>query len=204
MLVPSMTLEEIRKEIDKDYPILFRKAGYVMHKLERVLSKPEKEQGFVHFYDYCSKYKNHWIYRIQITKKESSVSCLLLYHNDRGHVAIGATPDRTIVYYTGHFFERFNQRCKLGLKSLDDIYHAYLNSICRFGFIDIEEIAPDVFKTFCVIESGIILGMHNRRLKLFKANTFISNDMLRNDQLQLKIKVLNPLPKVKPLLRDIN
>lgn len=190
MLVPSMTLEEICKEIDKDYPILFRKTSYVMHKLERALSKSEKEKGFVHFYDYCSKYQNHWIYRVCITKKESLVSCLLLYHNGRGHIAIGATPDKNIFYYTGHFFERYNERCKLGLKSLDDIYHAYLNAIYRFHFQDIEEVAPGIFKTFCVIESGIILGMHNRRLKLFKANTFISNNMLRKDQLQLKIKVL--------------
>ena len=38
MLVPSMTFEEIRKEIEKDFEIVFRKAEYVTKDLKRVNS----------------------------------------------------------------------------------------------------------------------------------------------------------------------
>jgi len=35
MLVPLMTIEEIRREINKDFPIVFRKMGYVAQKLKK-------------------------------------------------------------------------------------------------------------------------------------------------------------------------
>jgi len=50
MLVPLMTIEEIRREINKDFPIVFRKMGYVAQKLKK---------KFVQFFDYYSKYKNN-------------------------------------------------------------------------------------------------------------------------------------------------
>ena len=38
MLVPSMNTEEVKKEIDKDYPVIFRKASYVAHKIYRLFT----------------------------------------------------------------------------------------------------------------------------------------------------------------------
>jgi hypothetical protein len=59
MIIPTMTLEEIRKEISKDFPILDRKVNYVVHDLLKKLSNYEKTKGYVQFFDYCSK----WIFR---------------------------------------------------------------------------------------------------------------------------------------------
>jgi len=81
MLVPAMTLKEVRREFEKDFEIIFRKATYVSHKLEKNLSKTMKEKGFVRFYDYFSKYKNKWIYRMHINKKQDIVSFMMFYDN---------------------------------------------------------------------------------------------------------------------------
>ncbi len=199
MLVPSMTLEEIRREVEKDYPILLRKTSYVLIKIAKRLSIAQKEKGFVQFFEFCSKYRNHWIYRTIITKKQSFVSSLLLYHNGRGHVAIAVTQHRDIIYYTAHFFKRYNERRKLNLKTNDEIYHTFLNENIFFKFEKLQEVEPGIFKIFCVIDSGIVLGMYNSHLHIVKANTFISHDMLRKDQLALKRKLINELEKYKHL-----
>ena len=155
MIVPSMTLEEIRKEIEKDYPILIRKMTYVAQDLEKT-EQSRQEKGFERFYDYCSKYKNQWIYRLHITKKVSECAAMLVYHSGKGHAAITASAEMSIIYHTGHFFERYNERCKLGLKTINDIIRAYMSENNIYDFQRIEEIEQGIFKIFCLIQSGII------------------------------------------------
>lgn len=190
MLIPTMTLEEVRKEIAKDFPILFRKANYVAVDLAKSLSKVEKIQGHTAFYEYTSKYKNKWIYRIHVTKKQNIISGMMLYHSGIGHVGIAVT-QQGIVYHTGHFFQRYNERSNLHLHSLNDIIHSYMDHTTRFDFQMLDEIAPGIRKVFCRIESGVILGTLNSPLQLLKANTFLSREMLRGDQIELDKELMN-------------
>jgi hypothetical protein len=190
-----MTLEEIRKELEKDYPILRRKMNYVIHDLEKKLSKEKKKEGFVRFFDYCSKYKNNWIYRLHITQEILEGEALLLYHNGRGHAALQVTLDDDIVFITGHFFERYNERCKLGLKTIHDIIRAYMNENNVFDLQEVEEIKPGIMKIFSVIPSGVMLGMYNYHHKIIKANTFLTNDMLNKNQQELEFAIKFELEK---------
>jgi hypothetical protein len=195
MIIPTMTLEEIQKEISKDFPILDRKVNYVIHDLIKKLSKDAKKRGFVQFFDYCSKYKNNWIYRVSIKKKESGFEAMLLYHSGKGHAAIAVTRELNLIYHTGHFFERYNERCKLGLKTLNDIIRAYMNENNIYHFEEGEEIAPDIFTMFCVIPSGIVLGTYNKKLDFVKANTFVPNDMITKKQRELYEELKKELEK---------
>ncbi len=206
MIVPSMTLEEIRKEIEKDYPILHRKATYVAHDLIRELSKAQKEKAGIYFFDYYSKYKNHWIYKIEITKKQTFYTYVLLYHNGRGYMALFVAmkyekeidPERMIIiFHTGHFFDRYNERLKLGLKTIREIIPIYMNENNKYDIKELEEIEPGVVTMFCLIESGAVLGTYNRHLKLIKANTFLPLDMLSRNQLELKAALKLQMEKYK-------
>ena len=198
MLVPSMTLEEVRREFEKDFEIIFRKATYVSHKLERNLSKAMKEKGHVSFFDYYSKYKNTWIYRVYITKKQDIVSFMVFYDNPKGHLAITRTEEKYLVFHTGHFFERFNERCKLGLTSYKDIVCAFMDDCITYAFQPLEQIAPGVKKFFGIIPSGAILGIQNENLRIFKINTFLSNDLLRGDQKEFQKQLNTALDKYVP------
>ena len=197
MLVPAMTLEEIRKEIDKDYPILYRKLFYIMHDMERSLRNNIKKEGFVSFSEYYSKFKNHWIYRLYITKKISEFKAMLVYFNNKGLAALSVTDDQKIIFHTGHFFKRYNERLQLGLNTPNEIIRVYLNDNDPLHFEKLDEIAPGIFKIFCVIPSGIILGMYNKNLMLIKANTFIPNNMLSKTQNELKNHMNEVLEKYK-------
>jgi hypothetical protein len=187
MLVPSMTFAEIRKEIEKDFPILYRKMGYVTKELAKEHHKEIKKNDYVAYFDYCSKYKNHWIYWISITKYKGLYGAMLLYHNGKKRSAIAVTYELNIIYHTGHFFDRFNERLKLGFHSFTEIVQYYLAMNNVYRFQELDEIEPDnVYTMFCIIPSGVILGMYNRNLNLIKANTFITNEMMHKDQRDLR------------------
>jgi hypothetical protein len=197
MILPTMTLAEIRKEIERDYFILTRKMNYFDHDIKKKLGKALKKQDYIKSFDYYSKYKNHWIYTVFITKKKSNFSSLMLYHNGKGHAGIAITPDLLIVYHTGHFFERYNERGKLGLKTLEDIMRAYLLENNLIEYREVEDVAPGISKVFCIISSGIILGILNKQLRFIKANTFLTNDMLHKNQIEFKAQIKAELEKYK-------
>jgi len=182
MLVPSMTLAEIRKEIDKDFPIVYRKMGYVAEELKKKLSKEAKRDGVEVYYDYKSKYKNNWLLRMEGNKKKISYEATLIYHTGKNLVAISVTCESKMIYYTRHFFDRYNERLGLGLSTFNDILRRYLSTVPLFRFTEIEEIEPGVWTMFCIIPGGAILGTFYRNLALMKANTFVTTDMLHEDQ----------------------
>jgi len=186
MLLPSMTLEEIRKEVDKDYEILVRKINYHSLDIKKRLSKYELEKGYEYYFDYLSKYKNKWICRLVLDKKGCLYSSLLIYRNYRGHVCISPSRTKDITYFTGHFFERYNERCKLGFTNFNDIVKHYMKEMGRFNYEILNEIEPGISKIFCTTSQGIVLGMYNKEYNLIKANTFIPNEMLTENQATLK------------------
>jgi hypothetical protein len=204
MIIPGMTLEEIRKEIEKDYPILLRKMGYVATELGKKLSKEEKRQGNIYFYDYVSKYNNNWIFRIKANKQGPVYNAIMLYHNGRGHVGISSTPEFYITYHTGHFFERYNERRKLGLKSIHEIVCAFLAEVDVFKFQEMDEIDEGIYKIFGMIPSGIVLGMFNKPLMLVKANTFVANETLTLNQKELMVELNESLEKYKDTSGHLN
>jgi hypothetical protein len=204
MIIPGMSLEEIRREIEKDYPILLRKMGYVANELEKKFSKDERKQGHVHFFDYTSKYNNHWIYKVQVFKKFSRYGAMMLYHNGRGYAGIVSTPDLNITYHTGHFFERYNERRKLGLNTIREIVCAFIEEVDVFKFQEMEEIDEGIYKIFGTITSGIVLGMFNKPLGLVKANTFVANETLTLNQKELIEQLKQTLEKYKDTSGHLN
>jgi len=197
MLLPSMTVEEIRKEFEKDYEIFVRKIGYVAIDLEKRLSNYEKKQGYQYFFNYLSKYKNKWICKIFLKKIDYSYTSMLIYHNGKGHVALTILHTGNIVYHTGHFFERYNERCNLGINNFDDIVKHYMVNIGGYRFEKLNEISPGIYKMFCTIPTGIALGMYNSKHNLIKANTFIPNNMLNQNQADFKAELNSRLEKYK-------
>ncbi|MEI6853084.1 MAG: hypothetical protein WCL06_09585 [Bacteroidota bacterium] len=182
MILPNMTLEEIRKEIDKDFPILHRKMKYVQDDLDKKYSKLQKREGYTEYFEYTSKYKNHYIYKIQRQRKHTERQSMLVYHNGIGHVGIGVTYELHILYYTAHFFKRYNERRNLGYILHNDIVRALLNENDHVGFTELEEIAPNIHTIYGFIKSGMILGTYNRNVDLVKLHTYLTNEMLNQNQ----------------------
>jgi hypothetical protein len=189
MLVPSMTLEEVRREIDKDFPILFRKAGYVGKKMERY-HRPKRDEVLTGFFDYYSKYKNNWLCRIELTRKNILTYCMAYYYAEKGLAAIGLLNESDwLMYFSSHFFKRYNERLKLNIVMPNDLLKTYMNDQKDYVFKKLAQVSEDLWTTFCISDKGIILGMANTRLKFYKMNTFLSRDMLKGTQVEMEAQM---------------
>ncbi len=192
MIVPSMNFEEIRKELQKELPIMLRKAGYVADDLAKAL-KPKRDEQYVRYFDYLSKYKNKWIYRVLVTKKRNYFSVLLYdydYKGLRGLTMMGESLDDYIFMFTSHFFKRYNERRKLNLIKPNDILKAFMEDNLTFEVLPLEDIAPNMESIFCITNTGTILGTADTKLKLYRMNTFLTNDMLHKDQTKIAAQLM--------------
>jgi len=182
MLVPSMTLQEIRREINLEKPIVFRKVQFLIHDFMRA-KKPHGKDVFVRHYDYVSKYKNKWLFRIGINRHQAELSYLVYYYNDIGLVGILVfDDDDELMYLTSHLFKRFNERLRLNLTTPREIMVKFLDEFPGFNGKRIETIEPGVYKMFYGSTAGYFLGINNMNLKFIKMNTFITHDMLKGEQ----------------------
>ena len=195
MIVPSMNLEEIKAEIAKDHAILYRKSIFVGHELERELRLKSNERKKLSF-DYFSKYKNNWVYAFDITKKDVICSFMIYYYSDRGLNAFLKLGDNIgLVFFSAHFFTRFNERLKLNYTSPKQIIHYFLNNNSGFAFHKIDLIDKNRYKFFCRFRDGIALGTMDLETHIYKMNTFITPDMLLGDQQELNDNLSSQLDK---------
>jgi len=197
MLVPSMTLAEIKKEIDKDFPIVRNKGIYVQRKLLHDL-KPHGSDKIVRYLDYVSKYKNNWIIRFGLSKKDSKMSQMVWYHNEKGLAAISIADNGAwLCYHTPHFFRRVNERLNLNLSRPQDIIRRFMDENDRFHVEILEEFGEGLFTIFCATRSGYILGVEDDNNHFFKMNTFITHDMLKGSQRSLAEELNSEMGKYK-------
>jgi len=190
MLVPSMTLEEIKKEIAKDFPIVFRKSEYLAQDLKRSLKHTHFEKE-VRFYDYLSKYKNNWIIRIEEQKKGSMVTFITWYYNEAGLTAIIPVENNDYLsFFTAGFFKSFNERMQLNLTLPNDIIRAYADENLINGDVKLGYCAKGIYKFYCSTPHGYVLGTCNEYEKFYKLHAFMTHEMLKGREGELE-KVMN-------------
>lgn len=198
MLVPSMTLEEMRKDLEKDFPIVCRKGQYVYEKLLKQLA-PRRDEEYYRTFDYYSKHKNTWIFSLIVSKKKPSVHAMVYFYGKRGLTGIRkSVSDGSMAYYTAHFFKRYNERLNLGFVFPEDIIRAYLKENPVYNTNLLEEFKPGLYKIFSSTKSGILLGTYDKHIQFLKINTFISRDMLKGDQVARDMQLKKQLDKYLP------
>lgn len=186
MLVPAMNLAEIRKEIAKDFEIVERKSLYVMKDLKRQHA-PLRDKRIIKVYDYHSKFKNNWIFKLDVDKRASISVYLVWYIGNRGLTAIQTfTKTNCLFYYTSHYFKRYNERLNLGINDPKKLLHTFMHNHLAYKFEFLEEIAPGVLKFFAYTKNGVALGTYIHSQNYYKMNTFITHDMLKGNQLEIQ------------------
>ena len=186
MIVPAMSIEQIRKEIEKDFPILYRKTIYQSQKLFKVCSPFNEHKIVTRVYDYLSKYKNKWIYKLELTKKKSLAHFLMYAEGQKGLNAwmLFETNDPDLFFFTAHFFNRYNQRLGLNLVKPKDIMTNFLVLNNSFRIEPLKQYDNGVHKVFIVNPCGVMLGNYDQKLKTYFINTFVTNEMLHGSQVQ--------------------
>ena len=190
MLVPSMNLEEIKKEIAKDFSVVFRKATYLEKELKHNLKHRHFEKE-IRFHDYLSKYKNNWIIRVEEQKKGSMVTFITWYYNETGLTAIIPVENNDYLsFYTAGFFKSFNERMQLNLTLPNDIIRAYADENLITEDVKLGYCAKGIYKFYCHTPHGYVLGTCDEYQKFYKIYAFMTREMLKGRQGELE-KVMN-------------
>lgn len=190
-----MSHEEIRSEIHKDFPIVWRKAHYLARDAKKAYG-PLKDKAFVKVFHYLSKQKNTWIIKADMDKQGNRFSFLVYYYNTNGLCAIEVFLNATnMMYFTTHFFKRYNERLALNCKTPAELLNIFMLNHNAYMVQPLEQISPGIFKMFAKTEKGIVLGTLLQNEKMIKMNTFITHTMLQGSQLDIEASLKVQLDK---------
>jgi len=190
MLVPSMNSAEIFIELNKDFDNVLRKIEYLMPQIRRKQIKSKTKEVKI-ILDYKSPRKNEWILLIRRSKKGHGISGFAYVKGDMNFYMIGAD-GKTLHHYSPHFVKRYQERfLKETNLSLSEVMKKYIvNNDQAVAYV------PGDGKFYSTSIEGVSLGyiedLTNGRI-VFHDKTFISEEMLREEQKDLSKDLLNKL-----------
>jgi len=182
-----MTYQEIRKELIIDFPIAFKKSDYVIEEVEKKMRK-FKLKTHLHVYDYLSRNKNKWIIKVDVREKDVVRFFMTYFYTTENKIAaVGVIDGKQLLYFTSHFFKRYNERLKLNLVVPEDIIRHYVKNSSAGLTVDyLGVVKENIVKVFISVKQGIILGNLHYDIQFCKMNTFITHEMLKEDQIERK------------------
>ncbi len=191
MIVPKMTSEQIYKEIFNEYPSVMRKASKFAESLRRPAIKSREKYARRVFY-FISENKNKWLIFAEHFVSRISFTTVVYYDDNWGFNAIMVNVDHSLSHYTEHFLDRFNERyLKEPLMPCKEIVKRFffINPVCVFEFFNDTE--PGELRFMGKFTEGNGLGYVEsvNYNKIFHFNTYISTDMLFENQSKIDEKL---------------
>ena len=186
MLVPSMTLQEIRKALVTDYENELHgklKAIEISSKGKWIRSG---RKDFTETIMFTAKSKNNWRITIEYSSGNLTTIPYLVSSDDTGiiasHFLFGFGTDR-LMHFNTHFFKRYRERGKINIeKPLDLVKHFFRKNTvmlpCYYPMPDGTQ------QLFCPLVGGIGLGKFHEEGKIHEFKTFVDDSLLREDQKQ--------------------
>src|SRR5437016_2691159 len=117
MIVSTMNVEEIRMEVFRDLPSVLARSNFHAPAFLRWLYK--SGQMYMTTVKECvTARRNKWLLIFRVNRKESVMSQALPFYDDKGYlvaVPYSVDDEKYLCIFTGHFFQRFDERMKLNL-----------------------------------------------------------------------------------------
>lgn len=180
MILPTMTKEELAREILQDHETVLRKAIYY-EKMLRKAARKSKTQCLQRIFDYRSRQRNNWIIVVNVFKKKSSFNLGVHFVDNDGFQACVVSSDKkALLHYSSHFLQRYNERCSKeeDIKKVD-LLKNYMSKN-TFGFY--KSLPDNQYKNrfFARTGEGICLGYmeYLKTITICRHKTFIANDMI--------------------------
>ncbi len=180
MIVPTMTSEELAKEILTDFENVKSKLFYILKKARRLALKSHKKH-FQQMFEYISPMKNQWLIFVNYYVKEPVFVPVIYYINQYGLNGIMVDADNiTLSHYTSHFLDRYNERFLQNndLSKLDLLKHFIVkNPMSQTeNMPDDKKYSNQIFGRF---SEGMGFGYMEHLIKnnIVHFKTFVSSDM---------------------------
>lgn len=201
MLVASMNHIEITKEIKKDQQKLLATTILRLgaeYDRERKKLKIDKTRTYTRDYTIKTASKNTWLIMLRKTPSKEKysktedlqITCVTCFHDGQRLWVFNCTNIETLAVYTGHFFNRYNERLHLNLsKPIDIIKHFFKYN----SYISRTSVTNKEFLYIGFCRDGIVFGEFLSDLTWFVHKTFVSRDLLRPDQDEAEKELLTAM-----------
>ena len=188
MLLPTMTNQEISKEIIKDYNAIWCSSTIDRllneHKRERKRLKIGNDAEYTTVYEIKTNSKNKWI--IIITKltlyktagyENFTIFSFTYFYSDLGIRVFSCNDKYEIRVFNKHLFARYRERMKLDIPDLKDIIKTFFihNLSLKDNFLpEVDDKKP----LQALIKEGFLLGEFITEDRWFLYKTFISKETI--------------------------
>lgn len=193
MFVESMSYEEIVREVKSDFTAVDNKCRAQVKAIAKVMRKTNMS-SFKKFYDYRSPVnKNQWLYQIAIKDRRScraELALLSQFTTHKGYCAVKYFPDSDSTYIIrSHFFTRYNERNEIGLVMPREIMVTFVDENEYFIDQKLEKTGENQHEVFVQMAKGVGLGIWRSDIKLYDIRTFITNSMLKGNQIEISKQI---------------
>lgn len=194
MLVPSMTLQEIKNSLILDYQreLKMKLTGIYLSAEGKWFRNGRK--AFAETVSFVTKSKNHWRISVQMDNRGAySVTPYLIAYDNVGIKAfhfIDPLGSGALLYFNTHFFKRYRERRKIDIEKPEDVVKHFFKHnphIIPYRYQDTD----GTQKLFIPFDNGVGLGKFNEAVSAFEFKTFVDDDLLRQEQWQSIINVYN-------------
>ena len=145
---------------------------------------------FSKYYDWVSPLKNRWTYHFDVNYKIAKTHFFIteycVFFTERSYAVLtySVNSDR-LTYFTSHFFTRYFQREGLPREDLHEVIRKFLSENTDFITQPMKEKQTDKYDSFIQMKTGAAFGTLHKAINLVEMRTFITNDMLKGDQVAL-------------------
>lgn len=200
MIVPAMNWQEILKEFKIDSEIVSRKAQYIYdNKIRRRIVK-EKLTNCLIFNEYITPNRNLWLIIVVIThwKIIPKLFPVCIFNDYKGINAmygfdiLNHSNLKGLVRFSTHCITRYRSRLKLDIsQSLKVIEHICRNILSNRNVLKQIELKEEVVHIYMPVTGGGFLGFYHNENYIVDLRTFISDELMRSDQIQKAMKMRN-------------
>ncbi|MDQ6902232.1 MAG: hypothetical protein M3139_04355 [Bacteroidota bacterium] len=184
MIVPNMSLSEIRKSVFDDFAC---EINSKIHALKITYYGKWIRNGrkdFVETIRFPARSKNNW--RITVASDKNGVQAIpyLISYNNIGITASQISSDfdpMPLMHFNTHFFKRYRQRGNIAIEKPEDLV--------KFFFRKNVVLLPCYFarengtqQLFTPLAGGVGLGDYHEDANICEFKTFVDNSLLRQDQ----------------------
>jgi hypothetical protein len=188
MIVERMSFQKMRSQALRDYNAINQIANKRVPVILKVMRRTNMTKFFKYYDHVMESSHNRWLYSISSNGniKNTFIGNLCYFYVNDEYAALSVNSDReTVCYYSPHFFERYCERRinkKMGIKEVMMTFYKESNER-----VILPTSKPENGKMEVSVQTkyGVCFGTMHIDLKFLELRTFINNDMLKGEQIEM-------------------
>lgn len=184
MIVPNMSLSEIRKSVFDDF------ACEIKNKIQSIKVTHHGKwirngrQDFVETILLPVKSKNNWRITVACNKNGVNANPYLISYNNKGITASQFSINSfsmSLLHFNTHFFKRYRERGKIAIEKPEDLVKFFFKK--NVAFLPCYFTREDgTQQLFTPLAGGVGLGNYHEEDDICEFKTFVDDSLLREDQ----------------------